>query len=74
MQPFILASLPDLIFDIVLLMQTHAVCPCQILASAAEKRANLRNSAAFWQASCRVVTFYRIVTLTMTFFSTCAET
>ena len=45
-------------------MQTHAI---RLLASAAEKRAWLGNSAAFWQPSCRVVTFHSIVTSTMMF-------
>ena len=43
MRPFLLVRLPELVFDI---CTTHDV---RLLASAAEKRARLRNSAAFWQ-------------------------
>ena len=71
MQAFLLVKLPEFVFDILnRRIRFHAI---HLLASAAEKRARLRNSAAFWQPSCRVVTFRSIVTSMMTFFSTCAE-
>ena len=66
MQPFLLVILPKFVFDILnrrtLSMQTHAI---YLLANAAEKRAHLLNSSAFWQPSRRVVTFHSIVTSTI---------
>ena len=42
MLPFLLAKLPEFVFDIVLSMQTHAV---RLLASAAERRARFSKNA-----------------------------